>query len=162
MEIGLALQPAERPHPPLAHPYIYPHGVGGGPVDASDGGPVIPSLAWAGAASTAGAMAGDVPSLARWGHALLGGHVLQPSSLRAMTRFRAGEIPWDGYGLGLARTTINGLTAWGHGGDGLGTHTEFWHLPGRNLTVAITWNDDVLDGEAPFLRHLVALALAAQ
>lgn len=83
---GLVLQPAERPRPPLAHPYVYPES-GATPVDAKAAGPYLPSFAWADGAGAAGALAGDVPSLAWWGHALLGGHLLKPASLRAMTRF---------------------------------------------------------------------------
>ena len=92
------------------------------------------ALSFTSGGSTASALAGDVPSLARWGHALLGGHILHPASLRQVTRFRpmtpsGPGTYWDGYGLGLAQLTINGRRMWGHSGDGLGTHTEFWHLP---------------------------------
>jgi D-alanyl-D-alanine carboxypeptidase len=157
---GLALQPDERPHPPLATPYWYPHG-GASPDDASDGGAYLPSRAWASGTSTAGALAGDEPSLARWGHALLGGHVLRPGSLRAMTRFHwAGEE--EGYGLGLTLSSIDERPMWGHTGDGHGTHTEFWHLPREDLTIAITWNDDALDTEAPFVPSLLRIALASR
>jgi len=154
---GLALQPADRPQPPRVHPYFYPHG-GSDPVDASHGGPFIPSRAWAGAASTAGALAGDVPSLARWAHALLGGHVLRAASLREMTRFRPGAF-WNGYGLGLARSAVDGHVMWGHGGDGLGTHTELWHLPREDVTVAVSWNDDDLEDDAPFVPTLLRAVL---
>jgi CubicO group peptidase (beta-lactamase class C family) len=92
---GLAMQPAERPCQPLAHVYS-PNG-GGAPTDLATDGPYIPSLAWASGATTAGALAGDVPSLARWGHALLGGHILTRSSLREMTRFRRDAF-WTSYG----------------------------------------------------------------
>jgi D-alanyl-D-alanine carboxypeptidase len=155
---GLALQPAERAHPPLAHPYIYPQSIGT-PVDASHGGPYIPSRAWAGGASTAGGLAGDVPSLARWGHALLGGHILKARSLREMTRFHDGAF-WTGYGLGLAGSSIDQRAMWGHGGDGLGTHTELWHLPRENLTIVVAWNDDALEArDEPFVPNLVREAL---
>jgi D-alanyl-D-alanine carboxypeptidase len=157
---GLALQPGERPHRPFAHAYYYPHG-GGTPTDASTPGSYIPSLAWADGASTAGALAGDMPSLGRWAHALLGGHILRPSSLREMTRFRRGAF-WDGYGLGLALSSIDGRPMWGHGGDGLGTHTELWHLPKQNLTIAVSWNDDQLESDAPFVPTLLRTALGEQ
>jgi CubicO group peptidase (beta-lactamase class C family) len=157
---GLAMQPAERPRPPRAHGYYFPRG-GATPTDASDGAPYIPSRAWAGGTSTAGALAGDVPSLARWGHALLGGHILRPASLREMTRFRRGAF-WTGYGLGLALSSIDQQPMWGHGGDGLGTHTEFWHLPRANLSIAVTWNDDELNEEAPFVTTLLRAALGTR
>ena len=86
---------------------------------------------------TAGSLAGDVPSLARWGHALLGGHLLKPASLRAMTRFHPGG-GWDAYGLGLAESHIDDHEMWGHTGDGVGTHTELWHLPRENVTIAVS------------------------
>ena len=157
---GLALQPAERPHPPLAHPYIYPHGVAE-PVDARDGGPVLPQLAWAGAASTAGAMAGDVPSLARWARAARRTRPAteQPASDDALP---GGEIPWDGYGLGHRPHHDQRADRLGPRRRRPRDPHRAGTCPGRNLTIAITWNDDVLNGEAPFLRHLVALALAAQ
>ncbi len=150
---GLAFQPAERPRPPRAHSYWYPGG-GGSPVDASDGGPVLPFRALPATFGAAGALAGDVPSLARWGHGLFEGRVLRPASLREMARFRPGAF-WEGYGLGLARDSFEDRTMWGHGGDGLGSHTELWHLPREHLTLAVTWNDDLLDRDGGF--HTVLL-----
>jgi len=47
---------------------------------------------------------------------------------------------------------------WGHGGDGIGSHTEFWHLPQERLTLAVTWNDDLLDREGRL--HLALLRAA--
>jgi D-alanyl-D-alanine carboxypeptidase len=41
---GLALQPAERAHPPRAHAYWYPRGTGGRRADLSGGSAVLPSL----------------------------------------------------------------------------------------------------------------------
>jgi D-alanyl-D-alanine carboxypeptidase len=155
---GLALQPAEQPRAPRAHSYWYPRGLSN-PVDASDQSPILPFRAWASMAAAAGALAGDVPSLARWGHQLLGGHILKPSSLTAMTRFRSGG-PWQGYGLGLARDTIDGREMWGHTGDGLGSHTDFWHLPRERLTVVIAWNDAAIDGG--ILPALLRPALASR
>jgi D-alanyl-D-alanine carboxypeptidase len=154
----LAMQPAERPHPPLAHVYCYPDS-GATPVDGKARGHYVPSFAWTDAVSTAGALAGDVPSLARWGHALLGGHILTPASLHSMSRFRRGG-PWDGYGLGLALSNIDDRPMWGHTGDGFGTHTEFWHLPRQDITIAVSWNDDALDTREPFLSDLLHAVLS--
>jgi D-alanyl-D-alanine carboxypeptidase len=158
---GLAMQPTELAHPPRAHSYWYPHGAGGRPRDVSDGGPLLPAHSWAYAAWTAGALAGDLPSLARWSHELLGGHILQPGSLRTMTRFHPGAFPL-GYGLGLGRDTIDEHTMWGHTGDGFGSHTELWHVPAENLTIAVSWNDDDLDREAVFLPHLLRAVWASE
>ncbi len=155
---GLVLQPAERPRPPIAHAYWYPHGVAD-PVDASDGGPFVPNRSFAGLGSTASALAGDVPSVARWAHELLGGSILKPASLAEMTRFRRGGF-WEAYGLGLARDSVDAREMWGHSGDGLGMHTELWHLRRENVTVAVTWNDDVLEAvDTPILRALVRTAV---
>jgi D-alanyl-D-alanine carboxypeptidase len=154
---GLAMQPSERARPPRAHSYWYPHGLGD-PEDATDGSAILPSPAFAGAAGAAGALAGDVPSLARWGHELFGGHILQTKSLREMATFHDGAF-WEGYGLGLALDSNDDRPMWGHGGDGFGTHTEFWHLPRERLTIAMTWNDDVLDREGRILPTLLRAAL---
>jgi D-alanyl-D-alanine carboxypeptidase len=154
---GLALQPAERPAPPLAHAYWYPRSVSE-PVDVSDGGPLIPSRVWANLAGSAGALAGSVPSLARWGHELLGGRILEPESLREMTDFHDGAF-WLGYGLGLARDHHEGRELWGHGGEGIGTYFEFWHLPEDDLTIAVHWNDDAIDRNGQILPALLNAAL---
>ena len=158
---GLALQPAERAHSPRADSYWYPHGIGGRRADVSDGGPLLPAHSWADVAWTAGALAGDVPSLARWGQELLGGHILKPASLRAMTQFHP-DAYGQRYGLGLALDTIDGHTMWGHTGDGLGSHTELWHVPADDLTIAVSWNDDTLDREAVFLPHLLRAVWASE
>jgi D-alanyl-D-alanine carboxypeptidase len=161
---GLALQPGERPHPPLVHNYDYPRSLAD-PVDVSDGSGLIPNRGVAPIVG-AGGLAGDVPSLARWGHALLGGGLLSPSSLRAMTRFH--DIPSEQvlglglYGLGLFRDSLDGHLMWGHVGDGDGSHSELWHLPHDRITIAISWNDGVLDREAPFLVSLLRTTLASR
>jgi D-alanyl-D-alanine carboxypeptidase len=159
---GLALQPSERAHPPHAHSYWYPKGIGGDRVDRTDDSGLLPFHSWADMAWTAGALAGDDPSLARWGQALLGGHVLKPASLREMTRFHADSF-WQGYGLGLARDTLDGHLMWGHTGDGFGSHTELWHLPADDMTIAVSWNDDSLDrDDSLFLSHLLRTVWASE
>jgi D-alanyl-D-alanine carboxypeptidase len=158
---GLALQPAERAHAPRAHSYWYPHGTGKRPADLSDSTAALPFRSWAGMLSPAGALAGDVASLARWGHELLGGDILKPASLRAMAHFRPDAFG-QRYGLGLALDTIDGHTMWGHTGDGFGSHTELWHVPADDLTIAVSWNDDTLNREAVFLPHLLRAVWAAE
>ena len=154
---GLALQPEEQPRGPRSHAYVYPEG-GANQVDASDGGPILPFRSWITPAVAAGGLAGDVPSLARWGHELLGGRILEPGSLEQMTRFHAGDH-WPGYGLGLASDASGGLEMWGHSGDGLGSHTDLWHAPRERLTVAMSWNDSEFDRDPTFMRALVRAAL---
>ena len=157
---GLAFQPAERPRTPHAHSYWYPDGLSEDATDVSDGGPLLPSRNWAGLASAAGGMAGDVPSLARWAHHLLGDDALARASLREMTDFHslAARAP-EAYGLGLMRDSLRDRVMWGHLGDGLGSHTELWHLPRERLTFAATWNDDMIDREGGIFEALLSTAL---
>ena len=122
---------------------------------------MIPSRQHAALASTAGALAGDTTSLARWGHELFGGRILRPASLREMTRFHPGAL-WEAYGLGLARNSFEGRTLWGHSGDGFGSHTEFWHMPRERLTLAVSWNDDALDSEGGLQVPLLRAALTGE
>ena len=51
---------------------------------------------------------------------------------------------------------------WGHTGGGFGTHTELWHVPADNLTIAVSWNDNSLGREAVFLPHLLRAAWASE
>jgi D-alanyl-D-alanine carboxypeptidase len=168
---GLALEPGERPHAPLVHNYYYPRSVGDPPTDLSDGSGLIPNRGYfANVFVGSVGLAGDVPSLARWGHALLGGGLLSPSSLRAMTRFHdmspdradALQLPArKSYGLGLWRDDVDGHLMWGHPGGGLGGHSELWHLPHDGITIAVSWNDDALGRDAaPFLLSLLRTTLA--
>jgi len=151
---GLALQPAERTRTPRGHSYWYPNG-GGTPVDANDGGPILPTRPLAATFGAAGSLAGDVPSLARWAHGLFEGQVLRRGSLDEMADFHPGGF-WEAYGLGLALNSFEDRTMYGHTGDGVGSHTELWHLLDEHLTLAVTWNDDLLEGEGgvhiPLLR----------
>jgi D-alanyl-D-alanine carboxypeptidase len=154
---GLAFQPDERAHEPRAHSYWYPRSLNKR-VDASDGGPLLPRRHLPAMISTAGALAGDVPSLARWGHELFTDDVVSEASLREMTRFHAGG-GWEGYGLGVATARVDDHVLWGHTGDGFGSHTELWHLPKEGITVAVSWNDDVVDSDGQILPELVRAAL---
>jgi D-alanyl-D-alanine carboxypeptidase len=153
---GLALQPAERTRAPRADSYWYPKGLGK-PVAANDGSPFIPSRRMTTMAWSAGALAGDVPSLARWGQELFNDRILKPESLKQMATFHHSPF-WDGYGLGLAKARLDDHTMWGHTGDGMGSHTEFWHLLKENMTIAVTWNDDAIDLDGGIFQRLVRAA----
>jgi D-alanyl-D-alanine carboxypeptidase len=158
---GLALQPGERPRRPHAHSYWYPNGLTAAPDDATGGGPLLPSRSLASLLPAAGGLAGDVPSLARWAHALLGGDVLSPASLEQMTDFHYILVP-EGYGLGLMRDSLHDHALWGHIGDGLGSHTELWHVPDARLTIAVAWNDDMIDREGGIFEALLSTALGTR
>jgi D-alanyl-D-alanine carboxypeptidase len=156
---GLAFQPGERPAPPHAHSYFYPHGAGR-PADFNDRSGVLPRRAWVMQASGAIGLAGAVPSLARWGSELLGGHVLKPSSLKEMQDVHSGGA-WEGYGLGLAKWSVDDHDLWGHTGDGAGTHTELWYMPKERVTVAVAWNDDAIDNDGGIFQALVRAAVGS-
>jgi D-alanyl-D-alanine carboxypeptidase len=156
---GLAFQPDERPHAPLAHSYWYPKSALD-PADTNDGSGLVPSRAEATMASTAGALAGDVPSLARWAHELFNGAVISADSLHDMASFHDGNYR-EGYGLGLARSVDRDDELWGHGGEGLGNATELWHLPHKNVTVAVAWNDGLIGNEDGFFPGLLHAAIGS-
>jgi hypothetical protein len=147
------------PHAPRAHSYSYPRGFK--PVDATDGGPLIPNRQQTTLSTTAGSLAGDVPSLARWAHELLGGRILEPGSLREMTRFVEPGPFWKGYGLGLATNEQDGHVMCGHTGDVVGSHTELWHLPRERLTIAVTWNDAAIDEDGQIFPPLLRAVLGS-
>jgi D-alanyl-D-alanine carboxypeptidase len=155
---GLALQPDQRAGPPRAHSYWYPRGVGR-PVDIYEHSGVLPSRA-ALATTFVGAvgMAGDAPSLARWGRQLLGGRVLEPSSLKEMQDVHQGT-DWAGYGLGLAKWYVDDHELWGHTGDGFGTHSELWYMPKERVTIAAAWNDNDIDNDGGIFQALVHAAV---
>jgi D-alanyl-D-alanine carboxypeptidase len=156
---GLAFQPGERSARPHAHSYWYPNGLDR-PADINDRSGLLPRRWWVTMSSGAIGLAGDVPSLARWGSRLLGGHVLEPSSLQEMQDVH-GRLFWSGYGLGLAKWGVDDHEMWGHTGDGLGTHTELWYMPKERVTVAVAWNDDAIDSGGGIFQALVSAAVGS-
>jgi D-alanyl-D-alanine carboxypeptidase len=156
---GLAFQPGERPAPPHAHSYWYPNGIGR-QVDLNDRSGLLPRRSLTTMASGAIGLAGDVPSLARWGRELLGGHVLEPSSLQEMQDVHPGGF-WAGYGLGLAKWYVDDHELWGHTGNGIGTHSELWYMPKERVTVAVAWNDDAIDSDGGIFQALVRAAVGS-
>jgi D-alanyl-D-alanine carboxypeptidase len=156
---GLAFQPGERPARPHAHSYWYPDGVGR-PVDLNDRSGLLPRRSLTTMSSGAIGLAGDVPSLARWGRELLGGHVLESSSLQEMQDIHQGGF-WAGYGLGLAKWYVDDHDLWGHTGDGIGTHSELWYMPKERVTVVVAWNDDAIDNEGGIFQALVRAAVGS-
>jgi hypothetical protein len=63
------------------------------------------------------------------------------------------------------------LAGWGGGGDRdrdrapqpsgprltAGVARELWHLPRENVTIAVTWNDDLIGSESGFFPHCCRL-----
>jgi D-alanyl-D-alanine carboxypeptidase len=117
----LIYQPGERPTEPMALT------VEPGATEAfKKGGGYLPSLAMVTVFSTAGGMASDSMSIARWFRSLCGGRVVSPASLEAMTDFD--ELP--GYGLGI----IDRSGEYWPGSGALGHK-------GSNTTVALCFQD---------------------
>lgn len=121
-------QNIEQPTPPLAIAAGRP---GQPPVD--DNGPVLPSRAMASATGAAGGMAADAPSLARWGHRLDGGHVIDASLVDQMT---ASDGTDDWYGLGTTLAEIDGRPVVGHGGD-IGVYHSLLAVWSSGTSVAV-------------------------
>jgi D-alanyl-D-alanine carboxypeptidase len=155
---GLALQPDQIVSARPARGYWYPTGGATRRPWGKADDPMVPSTAVAGGAWTAGGLAGSVAALAGWADDLLTGGTLKPESVEQMATFNEGTALWQGYGLGLARQTVDGREVWGHVGHIQGFHTELWHLPEEDLTMALAWNDDrVSDDVIPRSMLIVAL-----
>jgi D-alanyl-D-alanine carboxypeptidase len=82
------------------------------PWQAGTDNSVVPRKALNSAAWAAGAMYSTSGEMLQWYTALMGGKVLNPSSLKDMTTF----VGSGSYGIGIARTSVNGRTIWQHGG----------------------------------------------
>jgi D-alanyl-D-alanine carboxypeptidase len=103
------VQAAEQPTPPLAVAASHPDAP---PVDVD--GPYLPSRALASSAGAAGGIAADALTLARWGHLLYGGAVIDASLVQQMT---AADDDEDWYGLGTMLLGQGEEAVVGHGGD---------------------------------------------
>ncbi|MDQ1749881.1 MAG: D-alanyl-D-alanine carboxypeptidase [Pseudonocardiales bacterium] len=137
----IAVQDAERPVPPLAYP---PERNGG----HNDG--YLPSQAGASVAFSAGGIAADAPTIARWGYQLYGARVLSASTVQSMIGqpTQSDVFPGVGYGLGTMifhnlQFTINDSV--GHGGGVPGYVSLLVVVPERHLSIALLINDDGKD-----------------
>jgi D-alanyl-D-alanine carboxypeptidase len=139
---GLALQPDQTVGDRPARGYWYPPSSATRRPWGSASDPMVPSTGVAGGAWTAGGLAGSVAALAGWADDLLTGGTLDPASVEQMATFNEGSALWQGYGLGLARQTVDGREVWGHVGHIPGFHTVLWHVPDDDLTWAVAWNDE--------------------
>lgn len=83
------------------------------PWQAGTDNSVVPRKALNSAAWAAGAMYSTSDEMLQWYKALMGGKVLKPASLKEMTTF----VGSGDYGIGIARTSVNGRTVWQHGGN---------------------------------------------
>jgi D-alanyl-D-alanine carboxypeptidase len=127
----VAVQPAEKPSPPLAAPVS--------DVRLGPSGGYLPTISVTSFANTAGGMAADAGSIAHWGYLLYGQRLLPPSVSRAMTD---GAQKVDGasfrYGLGtMTYRTGNGFEVIGHFGNIVGYSTALAVVPARHLSLAV-------------------------
>ncbi len=116
----------------------YAHGYFGSP-RARDVSVFSPSGAWA-----AGAIVSTASDVARFYRALLGGKLLRPDMLNAMTT----TVPiMDGarYGLGIAKVPMPCGTAWTHDGDFPGYLTTAAASPDGRRQAVVMVNTDSLD-----------------
>lgn len=123
------VQTDEQPTPPLAIAADRPSST---IVDTD--GPYLPSRALASAAGAAGGMAADAPSLARWGHLLYGGSVIDAGLVQQMA---APEDDRDWYGLGTVLLVTDGVTVVGHDGDLTVYHGVLAVWPATATSVAV-------------------------
>ncbi len=107
------------------------------PLPPADG--YLPYRSLAGLAGGAAGMAGDAPTLARWGYLLYGGHVLDTPWVARMTDDAEPDaLPGIGYGLGtMVISTSFGLRAVGHLGSVPGYSSALVVVPERRLSIAV-------------------------
>lgn len=94
----------------------------------------IPSLA-----GPAGAMAGTVVDLVRWGRLLYTGGVLSARATAAMTH-GTDVGSGDRYGLGAWRASFDARIVVGHAGETIGFTAVVFHLPQEDVTIAAAAN----------------------
>jgi D-alanyl-D-alanine carboxypeptidase len=102
----------------------------------------IPYDSLASSAWTGGAIAASAESVARWGDALLRGHILSAAGRKQQQTFIPVEAGRVAYGLGLTRLLSPELATdvLGHDGAVPGFGSSLWHLPGEGITAAVLAN----------------------
>lgn len=105
----------------------------------------------------AGGLAASAEDALRFLRGLVGGKLLNPTSMAAMTEFRTTpalgnfdaktgvEPKPEGYGMGLARMERAGFRLIGHGGLYNGHSAGLWHLPECDLTLTLYFNRGLLE-----------------
>ena len=98
----------------------------------------FPSSSLYSAIWTAGALASTPRNVAKWGHRLFSGNVLQTASLERMLVFsdkRIGPVTVP-MGLGVWDLSVGDVVAWGHGGRLDPFLARMFYLPDLRLSVA--------------------------
>jgi len=126
------------------------------PISASSA-TYLPYRSIASAPGGAGVIAGDAPSVARWGYSLYGALLLRPDSVKQMTNFDDG----DGYGLGTFDYTAplnahHRIEGFGHPGVAPGYRAVLAVYPANALCVVILTPSSV--DPLPYVRDLAKAA----
>jgi len=118
---------------PVPGDYVTPyHLIDGEIIDVST---INLSAVW-----TAGAMVSTTRDLARFLDALLGGELLQPATLAAMTAFAPPSFKGAEAGLGLLRLEGPSGILIGHSGDGPGSAGRLYRMTDTGITVVLLSN----------------------
>ena len=144
-------QPDEAPRGELAVGLTYPsYPDMTGALRPISGGGLVPALAWATAAGSAGGIGADAVSVAQWGRALFDGQVLSAASLAAMLDFDHPDgVP---YGLGVMQVEPEkGQKVVGHNGGIPGFSSALLHDRDRDVTVAVLVARDLAQGQDPIV-----------
>lgn len=123
---------------PAAHGYLLGRS-GRAPQDITFA--ISPSTTWA-----AGALTSTVNDLARFDRALVTGRLLPKAQLAEMMKAGPFKVdptdPTKGYGLGLEKLKLCGVTMWGHTGTVLGTQTNAFTSSDGTRQMVLATNAD--------------------
>lgn len=96
-----------------------------------------------------GAMVSDAADLIAWSHALFGGRVLPQRRLAEMLDFVSAPeeegVAEGGYGLGVERLQIDGITFYGHTGSAPGYNSMMLYEPMTRTAIVAAINEDPTD-----------------
>jgi D-alanyl-D-alanine carboxypeptidase len=150
----VAVQDSERPTPPLAAP---PRRLRLGP---SDG--YLPCRAVASSVFSAGGMAADAPTLARWGYQLYGARLLSADTVHAMVTQLSADDIFSGTGYGMGTMVFHNLQfaiadSVGHRGGTPGYVSLLAVAPERHLSAALLIPEEDKDLDSIMTKLFAAL-----
>ncbi|CAN5733628.1 serine hydrolase domain-containing protein [soil metagenome] len=144
------------PPPTAAHGYLLKSS---GYKQVSDSTNYRPTISAATVAWAAGAIVASPRDIARWGHELYGGNLLEPESLAEMTDYNYSTYAKGAYGLGTRTRIYDGTRMFGHTGSLRGFVGAMWHYVDADLTIVVLTNRGRIDAN-PIIDALAAVALA--
>lgn len=97
---------------------------------------------WYSTAGPCGSYYSAASDIARWMQTYMRGDLLSPGLMTQVRTTVSTQLPGGTkYGLGLMERYINGLKAWGHGGDA-GYSASVWYFPAKDISIAVLNNDN--------------------